>query len=139
MAQALQAENGLPTDYYQYLLTGGTGLQKGTPDTRISNVYDLPPGPFQLTNATTHPYDVYDNSPVHRFYQMWQQLDCNASFVTTAEPSGCNADLFPWVEVTVGAGTNGTAQPGELQQRRRPAKARPPWASTTCSRATRPT
>ena len=76
-------------------------------DTCITNVTDLPPGPFQLTNSTTHPYDVYDNSPVHRFYQMWQQMDCNAANVTTANPSGCLADLFPWVEVTIGAGSNG--------------------------------
>ena len=105
----LQAENGLALDYYQYLLTGGTGLQHGQPDTRITNVFNLPPGPFQLTNSTTHPYDVYDNSPVHRFYQMWQQSDCNASYITTADPSGCDADLFPWVEVTIGAGSNGKA------------------------------
>ena len=88
--QALQAENGLALNYYKYLLTGGTGLQSGTPDTRITNVFDLPPGPFQLTNSTTHPYDVYDNSPVHRFYQMWQESDCNASYVTIANPSGCH-------------------------------------------------
>ncbi len=109
--QALQAENGLALTYYKYLLTGGTGLQSGTPDTRITNVFDLPPGPFQLTNSTTHPYDVYDNSPVHRFYQMWQESDCNASYITIANPSGCLADTFPWVEVTVGAGTNGKPQP----------------------------
>ena len=46
-------ENGLADDYYQYLLTGGTGQTSKTPDKRIS--YDgqdashLPPGPFQLT------------------------------------------------------------------------------------------
>ena len=105
--QAMQAENGLAPEYYQYMLTGGTGLQAGTPDTRITNDSNLPPGPFQITNSTTHPYDVYDNSPVHRFYQMWQQSDCNVSYITTANPSGCNADLFPWVEVTIGAGSNG--------------------------------
>jgi len=107
LEQAMQAENGLDPDYYQYMLTGGTGLQAGQPDTRISNVFDLPPGPFQLTNAATHPYDVYDNSPVHRFYQMWQQLDCNVSQISTTQPSGCINDLFPWVETTIGAGSNG--------------------------------
>jgi phospholipase C len=110
LGQALQAENGLSPSYYQYMLTGGTGLTKGTPDTRIHNVFNLPPGPFQLTSST-HPYDVYDNSPVHRFYQMWQQLDCNAGYGTIANPSGCDADTFPWVEVTIGAGDNGKAQP----------------------------
>ena len=110
IVQALQAENGLPLTYYRYLLTGGTGLKKGTPDTRIKNVFDLPPGPFQLTSNTL-PYDAYSASPVHRFYQMWQQQDCNVFYGTAANPSGCNADLFPWVEVTVGAGTNGLPQP----------------------------
>jgi phospholipase C len=116
LEQAMQAENGLAPDYYQYMLTGGTGLTHGQPDTRITNVTNLPPGPFQLTNATTHPYDVYDNSPVHRFYQMWQQSDCNTSYITTANPSGCDADLFPWVEVSVGAGANGLPVPGNLSE-----------------------
>jgi phospholipase C len=110
LGQAMQAENGLPLSYYKYLTTGGTGLPAHTPDTRIKNVFNLAPGPFQLT-SNTHPYDAYDNSPVHRFYQMWQQLDCNVSSITISNPSGCNADLFPWVEVTVGAGTNGKPQP----------------------------
>ena len=116
LEQAMQAENGLAPDYYQYMLTGGTGLTRGQPDTRITNVFNLPPGPFQLTNSTTHPYDVYDNSPVHRFYQMWQQSDCNTSYITTANPSGCAADLFPWVEVTIGAGTNGLPVPGNFSE-----------------------
>jgi phospholipase C len=100
----------LPDDYYQYLTTGGTGLAHGAVDTRIPNATSLPPGPFQITSAT-HPYDAYDNSPVHRFYQMWQQFDCRASKATASNPSGCAADLFPWVEDTIGAGTNGLAQP----------------------------
>jgi phospholipase C len=107
LEQAMQAENGLADDYYQYMLTGGTGLQGGQPDTRITNVFNLPSGPFQLTNNTTHPYDVYDNSPVHRFYQMWQQLNCSASNISDANPSGCAALLFPWVETSIGAGSNG--------------------------------
>ncbi|GAC1432723.1 MAG: hypothetical protein NVS1B11_18760 [Terriglobales bacterium] len=59
-------------------------------------------------------YDAYANSPVHRFYQMWQQEDCNATLATAANPSGCLADLFPWVEVTVGAGNNGAPQPANF-------------------------
>lgn len=31
-------------------------------------------------------------------------------------PSGCQADLFSWVEVTVGAGTNGKPQPMPFTQ-----------------------
>src|ERR1700744_1497907 len=47
---AVASENGLPDDYYAYLVTGGLGLSGKVPDTRISNVKALPPGPFQLTN-----------------------------------------------------------------------------------------
>jgi phospholipase C len=108
---AEQSENGLPsTSYYQDLVSGGTGLSSKTPDTRITNVNALPPGPFQLTNGTTFTYNSYAASPVHRFYQMWQQLDCNPERASFDNPSGCDAGLFPWVEVTVGAGTNGAPQ-----------------------------
>jgi phospholipase C len=108
---ARQSENGLPADYYAYLVTGGTGLTGKVPDTRIKNVNALPPGPFQLTNGETFSYNDYAASPVHRFYQMWQQLDCSVAHATATNPSGCDSALFPWVETTVGAGTNGLAQP----------------------------
>jgi len=110
VATAKKYENGLPDDYYVYLTTGGTGLAHGAVDTRVPNATSLPSGPFQLTSATL-PYDSYANSPVHRFYQMWQQFDCNAANATRSNPSGCLNDLWPWVEVSVGAGTNGNPQP----------------------------
>jgi phospholipase C len=109
-SDATSSENGLPADYYQYLLTGGTNQTSKTPDTRITDVNSLPPVPFQLTSKM-FAYDAYAASPVHRFYQIWQQLDCNVSYATALNPGGCLGDLFPWVEVTVGAGTNGLAQP----------------------------
>src|SRR5580658_678597 len=106
------SESGLPSQqYYQDLVSGGTGLTKYTPDTRITNVDALPAGPFQLTNGSTFQYNDYAASPVHRFYQMWQQLNCSLGHATQDNPSGCNAKLFSWVEVTVGAGTNGATQP----------------------------
>jgi phospholipase C len=110
VATAMSVENGLPDDYYVYLTTGGTGLTHGAVDTRVPNAASLPPGPFQITSAT-HPYDAYDNSPVHRFYQMWQQMDCDVTRATPWDPTGCQRDLFPWVETTIGAGSNGLAQP----------------------------
>jgi phospholipase C len=110
VATAKFYENGLPNDYYVYLTTGGTGLAHGAVDTRVPNATTLPSGPFQLTSATL-PYDSYTNSPVHRFYQMWQQFDCNVANATSQNPSGCKGDLFPWVEVTIGAGSNGLTQP----------------------------
>ncbi len=110
LSDAQASENGLPANYIPLLLTGGTGQTSKTPDQRISNVTSLPPGPFQITNGTSFVYDDYAASPVHRFYQMWQQLDCSLEHSTFLNPSGCDARLFPWVEVTVGAGTNGDTQ-----------------------------
>jgi phospholipase C len=105
---------GLPADYYKYLLTGGTGQTSNIPDARIAyNGHDashLQPGPFQITSKT-FPYDAYAASPVHRFYQMWQQLDCDAAAADRENGWGCKSDLFPWVEVTIGAGSNGAAPP----------------------------
>jgi phospholipase C len=107
---AEQSETALPADYYQYLISGGTGLTSKTPDTRITDVNSLPAGPFQLTNGKTFTYNSYAASPVHRFYQMWQQLNCGVEHVNAHNLSGCNGNLFAWVEVTVGAGTNGLKQ-----------------------------
>jgi len=103
-------ENGLLLSDYIYLTTGAVPPSiLGKPDTRImyagKDVNNLPPGPYQLTPGVG--YDDYAESPVHRFYQMWQQLDCSKS-------AGCLNDLFPWVEATVGAGSNGTPPPADF-------------------------
>jgi phospholipase C len=109
LTQAQAIEPGaLQANGYKFLTTGGTGLNAHVDiDTRIPNVHSLGPGPFQLTPGVK--YDDYASSPVHRFYQMWQQLDCNVNYATANNPSGCLADLFPWVEVTIGAGSDGSS------------------------------
>jgi phospholipase C len=109
LAVALLAEPDLYPSYNKFLLTGATGLPYGAVDTRINNVNNLGEGSFELTPSEK--YDDYTSSPVHRFYQMWQEMDCSADYSTAENPSGCLADLFPWVETTVGAGTNGKPQP----------------------------
>jgi len=123
LGDATSSENGLDANYYPFLLTGGTGLKGKVPDTRIDGVNgsapysSLPPGPFQLTNSNgkdTFTWDSYAASPVHRFYQMWQQFDCNAAHATHRNPSGCLGDLFTWTEVTVGSNVNGVAQPSNF-------------------------
>jgi phospholipase C len=106
--------DALPNSYLPFLTTGGTGLKSGATDTRLPNATTLPPGPFQLTPSIA--YDDYAASPVHRFYQMWQQLDCSASQASDENPSGCKEDLFPWVEVSVGAGANGATIPANYDQ-----------------------
>ena len=104
-----QVHDGLDPADYRLLTTGQTGLPSESLDTRIKNAARLPNGPFQITGKTL-PYDSYTASPVHRFYQMWQQTDCSLAHATAKNPSGCLADLFPWVETATGTGGNGKAQ-----------------------------
>jgi phospholipase C len=135
VAAVMPFENGLsitPANsggpiYYQYLLTGGTGQTASgstssslVPDARVhydgQDASSLPNGPFQISetaHAPVMPYDAYTVSPVHRLFQMWQELDCSAAAATTANPSGCRSDLWPWVESTIAAGSNGAAQPAD--------------------------
>ena len=104
------AEPNLPQNYFQYLLTGATGLPHDSYDSRLASNGNLGSGVYQLTPSIN--YDDYASSPVHRFYQMWQQADCNVAYATQDNPSGCLSDLFPWVETTIGAGSNGGRQAG---------------------------
>jgi phospholipase C len=111
-AQAEAIEPGLPSNYYPYLAEGGTGLPNDVIDTRFPTT--LPNAPVDMHASIS--YNDYANSPVHRFFQMWQQLDCDVRHATWKNPSGCRADLFPWVEVTMGAGNNGKAQPANFNE-----------------------
>lgn len=112
VAAAAAVDYGLLPRDIRLLTTGATGLPKDTIDTRIINVSSLRSGPFQLTPGMA--YDAYAASPVHRFYQAWQQSDCATGHATADNPSGCLNDLFPWVEVTIGAGNNGKPQPADF-------------------------
>jgi phospholipase C len=105
LAEAQDATSDLLPRDLKLLLIGATGLASGALDTRLEDAATLPNGPYQLTPGIA--YDAYAASPVHRFYQMFQQMDCAASYATPANPGGCLNDLFPWVEATIGAGTNG--------------------------------
>jgi len=105
--KAAEIEPGVLPKAIRFLTTGASNLSQGTVDTRVPNVYNLPNGPFWMNIG----YDQYAGSPVHRFYQMWQQADCNRAYATDDNPSGCKNDLFPWVEVSVGAGANGAPRP----------------------------
>jgi phospholipase C len=65
-----------------------------------------PVSPPTATEVTDHAGD-----PAHRFFQMWQQADCNVANATAANPSGCLHDLVTWVGITQGWGVTGTCKP----------------------------
>jgi phospholipase C len=107
VAEATAVEPALPTADEVLLTTGGTGQPSDVEDKRYPQ--NLPDGPYQISRFMS--YDSYTSSPVHRFYQMWQQQDCDIGRATAQNPSGCQNDLFPWVEVQIGAGSNGKPLP----------------------------
>ena len=107
-AAAAAVDYGLLPGDIPKLTSGATGLPKDSVDTRVPDATTLPPGPFQYSPAVS--WDDYAGSPVHRYYQARQQADCSASHATWDNPSGCLNDLYPWVEVTIGAGSNGNSQ-----------------------------
>jgi len=92
---------GLPANAQSLLGTGGTGLPANGPDTRITNVASLAPGPFQLTGSSM-PYDAYAGDTVHQYFQMTQQVDCaiDAEHVGKGNPTGCLHDLQSAIDTT---------------------------------------
>src|SRR5579864_150484 len=112
-AQAAEGAMMEPWDLV-HLTTGASGLPTHSVDTRFgSNTYNLPNGPYQISRVGPD-YDQYINSPVHRFYQNWQEADCSLDHATLDNPSGCQMDLFAWVETSVGAGSNGKPRPANF-------------------------
>jgi len=103
IAEASAAEPALEPADERLLTTGATRLpySKGldTPDTRVANYDRLPDGPFLLTGPHL-PYDSYTGDLIHRFYQMWQQSDCDLRNASRINPSGCRSDLYPFVSLT---------------------------------------
>lgn len=93
---------GLPPQDQFLFGTGGTGLNFTLgPDTRITNVTNLPPGPFQLTGPTM-PFDAFTGDTIHQYFQMVQQVDCaiDKEHVSRNNPTGCLHDLQSFVTTT---------------------------------------
>jgi phospholipase C len=93
--RATTADDGTYGTLPQPYTTYGIGLPPGVPDTRFPG--DLPNGPYQISKYV--PYAAYTGDPVHRFFQMWQDVD------------GGRHDKFAWVEETIGTGSNGNPPP----------------------------
>lgn len=74
---------------------GAFGQRKDIPDARFPA--DLPNGPFQITKYVS--YGTHTGDPLHRFFQMWQQVD------------GGKNDLFVWTAESAGAGPSNGKSP----------------------------
>jgi len=68
------------------------GQRQDIPDRRFTD--PMPNGPFQITQHVS--YGAHTGNPVHRFFQMWQQID------------GGKMDLFVWTAESVGLGPSNT-------------------------------
>jgi phospholipase C len=102
---------GLDTEDQFLFATGGTGLATTLgPDTRITNVSMLPPGPFQMTGPTM-PFDAYTGDTIHQYFQMYQQMDCaiDKEHVSKGNPTGCLHDLQSAITTTFATPLGGTA------------------------------
>lgn len=95
----------------QFLLgTGGTGLNFTLgPDVRITDVNNLPPGPFQLTGPNM-PFDAFTGDTIHQYFQMYQQMDCaiDAEHISKDNPTGCLHDLQSAITTTYSTPLTGT-------------------------------
>src|SRR6202000_1684030 len=80
------------------LTTGATNLPANSLDTRVPGAGSLT-GPFPLQGPILSD-DDYTGDTTHRFYTDWQQDDCSVANATKDNPSGCLADLFPFVMAT---------------------------------------
>ena len=107
---ALGGDPGLPSQDQFLFTTGGTGLAATVgPDTRITNVNALPPGPFQMTGPSM-PFDAFTGDTIHQYFQMYQQMDCaiDAGHVTRDNPTGCLHDLQSAITTTYSTPPGGT-------------------------------
>lgn len=74
---------------------GAFGQRHDVPDARFPA--DMPNGPYQITKHVS--YGAHTGDPVHRFFQMWQQIN------------GGNNDLFVWVAEMTGVGPSNVPAP----------------------------
>jgi phospholipase C len=99
---AIKYDPGLSSSDQGLLHDGGIfPLIPFIPDFRFPA--DLPNGPYPITKYIK--YSAGTGDPVHRFYQMWQQIDCRSNNISPSNPDGCAHDLYPWVGISVGWGS----------------------------------
>jgi phospholipase C len=78
---------------------GAFGQRRDVPDARFPE--QLPNGPYQISSHVG--YGAHTGDPVHRFFQMWQQVNGGAN------------DLFVWTAETAGMGPSNPSAAGISQ------------------------
>ena len=86
---------------------GAFGQRHDVPDDRFPQ--QLPNGPYPIGKYVG--YGAHTGDPVHRFFQMWQQVDGGANdlFVWTAETAGVGPDNVPLAPTPGATGQGGIA------------------------------
>lgn len=100
----LYPDPGIEPQDEHLLLTGGTKQSENAPDIRFPA--NLPNTAFQITRYVK--YSAYTGNPIHRFFQAWQQSNCRNFDGTHDNPSGCHHNLYTWVALQTGIGSNGS-------------------------------
>jgi phospholipase C len=101
LAENFGAYNPTPTvkGSYDFLpqpyAAGAFGQRRDIPDNRFPTA--MPNGPFPITKYVS--YGAHTGDPVHRFFQMWQQVN------------GGKQDLFVWTAESVGLGPSNAPAP----------------------------
>ena len=103
MPEVAGAYEALPQPY----ATGALGQRRDVPDARFPA--RLANGPFQISRYVG--YGAHTGDPVHRFFQMWQQINGGAKnlFVWTAETVGAGPDNAPVAPAPGRPGQGGVA------------------------------
>src|SRR5260370_2709036 len=122
LSEAKRGDYGLNKGHLPLLTIGATGVPGGSPDTRILDYANLPNGPYPLVtlasgeDETSSLYKTYGGSPVHRFYQMLQELAFALAQATNRKPSGCQAHLVPFFDITGSPRTTPNPTPKPLKE-----------------------
>jgi phospholipase C len=92
------AEHDIDESKKKLLTTGATNLPGNTLDTRVPGAGTLS-GPYPLQGPALSDDDYTGDMP-HLYWSMRQQYDCSVVNATPENPSGCLADLLPFVNET---------------------------------------
>ncbi len=111
LALAAQADYGLRPQDLPLLTTGATGIPGNSPDTRILNCHQPAERPLSAGASRSRERSPPASTLLTAAARCIASTRCGSNSTATPQryprqnPSGCQADLFPWVEQTVSSGS----------------------------------